>query len=247
MRFFDQYDEFYSTSRIGSHPNRLNSRYEAIIAPNIDLIRGRTVLDLASHNGRWTFAALMAGARHVIGVEARAHLVEAARRTLNRYGISDSRYRFVVGDACEVLKTESIRVETVLLLGFFYHTYRHFELASLAAATGATHIVLDTAVARAPDPEKAFIEYCLEPTGPDGAPSSARPMELVGRPSRRAVELMFGQLGFELTNPGRSVKVDDPQRVEDYRDGKREIFVLKRTNAIPDASRDVDSLASRET
>jgi 23S rRNA G2069 N7-methylase RlmK/C1962 C5-methylase RlmI len=101
VNFFDQYDEFYATSRVGSHPNRMNRLYKAIIEANIDVIRGRTVLDIASHNGRWTFAALMAGARHVIGVEPRVHPVDAARRTLSRYGISENRYTFVLGDVFE--------------------------------------------------------------------------------------------------------------------------------------------------
>lgn len=233
MNFFDQYDRFYSTTRIGCHPNRLNSRYRAIIEPNLDLIRGRAILDIGSHDGRWSFAALMAGARHATGVEGRAHLVDAARQTFAHYGIDDDRYRFFVGDAFEVLQRESIKVDTVFILGFLYHTYRHFEAAALAAATGASHIVLDTAVAKEREPGKAVIEYALEPTNKDGAPIGPRAKELVGRPSRRAVELMFGQVGFELCDSDRPVGVDDPTRMEDYRDDRREIFILRRIDAAP--------------
>lgn len=236
MNFFDQYDRFYSTTRIGCHPNRLNSRYRALIEPHLDLIRGRTILDVGSHDGRWSFAALMAGARHVTGVEGRGHLVDAARQTFAHYGVSDDRYRFHVGDAFDVLQREAIKVDTVLILGFFYHTYRHFEAAALAAATGASHIVLDTAVAKDAVPGRAFIEYALEPTNKDGAPIGPRAKELVGRPSRRAVELMFGQVGFELCDIDRSVNVDDPTRMEDYRDDRREIFVLRRMTSTPDAT-----------
>jgi hypothetical protein len=140
-------------------------------------------------------------------------------------------------------------VDTVLLLGFFYHTHRHFELASLVSATGASHIVLDTAIASGPPPPhppKAFIEYRLESTGFEGNTMSSRAKELVGRPSRRIVELMFGQVGFELANTDCSVKVEDPTRMEDYRDGKREIFVFRKAAATSDARRDAKSLPARE-
>ena len=228
MSFFDQYDRFYSTTRTGSHPNRMNSRYSAIIEPNLDLIRDRTVLDIASHDGRWTFAALMAGARHAIGIEGRAHLVDAARQSMAHYGIGSDRYKFYVGDICDVLETERIKVDTVLCLGFFYHTHRHFEIASLLAATGASHIVLDTALAIGPQPGKAFIEYALEPTDKDGAPLGPRDREIVGRPSRKALEWMFAQHGFELSDNDSSVGVDDPLGIEDYKNGRRAIFRLTR-------------------
>jgi hypothetical protein len=244
MNFFDQYDRFYSTTHIGRHPNRLNSRYAAIIEPNIDLIRDKTVLDIASHDGRWTFAALKAGARHVTGIEGRAHLVDAARESLGLYGISDDRYRFFVGDVCEVLARESIQVDTVLCLGFFYHTYRHFEVAALAAATGAEHIVLDTAIAKEPQPGKAIIEYALEPTNTDGAPLGPRDREPVGRPSLRAIEMMFGHVGFEIRDIDGTVKVDNPERMDDYRNGRRGVFVLKRAAAVPAVTHQQVSVAS---
>src|SRR6266446_801015 len=84
--FFDQYPRFYSTSMVSPSPERLNERYRALISPNEEFIRGKTILDLAAHDGRWSFAALKAGARHVTGIEGRAHLVESAIATAQEYG-----------------------------------------------------------------------------------------------------------------------------------------------------------------
>jgi hypothetical protein len=170
-------------------------------------------------------------------------VVRGARQTFAHYGVSDDRYRFFVGDAFEVLQRESIKVDTVLILGFFYHIYRHFEAAALAAATGASHIVLDTAVAKERGPGDAYIEYALEPTNKSGAALGPRAEELIGRPSRRAVELMFGQLGFERCDTDSPVNVDDPTRMEDYRDDRREIFILRRITATPDDSQ-IQAVAS---
>src|SRR3954470_3000649 len=49
--------------------NRMNERYEALFAGNRDIFKGARVLDLASHDGRYSFAALKTGAAHVTGVE----------------------------------------------------------------------------------------------------------------------------------------------------------------------------------
>ena len=65
--FFDDYPLFFSTSQTGPAPNRLNQRYRACIEWNEPAIRGQRVLDLASHDGRWSFAAIKAGAINAVG------------------------------------------------------------------------------------------------------------------------------------------------------------------------------------
>ena len=49
----------------------MNERYEALFASNRDIFDGARVLDLATHDGRYSFAALKTGAAHVTGVEVR--------------------------------------------------------------------------------------------------------------------------------------------------------------------------------
>ena len=96
--FFDDYPAFNETSRTAASPARLNLRHEAMIEPNRDILAGARVIDLASHDGRWSFAAHEAGAAHVTGVEARRPMVEAARRTFAGYGVPSDRYTFIRGD-----------------------------------------------------------------------------------------------------------------------------------------------------
>jgi len=130
-RFFDQYPRFYSTSAVSASPERLHERYRALIAPNEELIREKTILDLAAHDGRWSFAALKAGARHVTGIEGRAYLVESAIATAQEYGIDAARYRFIVGDLFhEIEQVPTDSIDTVFCFGFFYHTAPHMLLLS---------------------------------------------------------------------------------------------------------------------
>ena len=69
--FFDAFPRFYETSQTGDPRERINLRYEAIFAHNADVFQGARVLDIASHDGRWSLAALRTGAAEVIGIEAR--------------------------------------------------------------------------------------------------------------------------------------------------------------------------------
>jgi len=71
IRFFDEYSRFYQTTGPLPKPNRFQQRWRMIIDPNGDLFQGARVLDIASHDGRWSFAALKAGAEFVEGVEGR--------------------------------------------------------------------------------------------------------------------------------------------------------------------------------
>jgi 2-polyprenyl-3-methyl-5-hydroxy-6-metoxy-1,4-benzoquinol methylase len=85
--FFDSYPRFYSTSQTGAKPNRLNKRHRALIDSNEAIIRGKSVLDIASHDGRWSLAAYRAGACHVVGIEAREHLVKSAQANMREYQV----------------------------------------------------------------------------------------------------------------------------------------------------------------
>ena len=104
MAFFDEYNRFYITSQTSPFPHRLNGRYEAIIAKNIDLISGAKILDIASHDGRWAFAALQSGAEYVKGIEPRKELIDNATKTFTYYGILSSKYGFECGDVFNLLK-----------------------------------------------------------------------------------------------------------------------------------------------
>ena len=101
------------------------------------------MLDLASHDGRWGFAAIKAGAKKVIGIEARPELVRLAKENMHAYGVPGSRYAFHTGDALDTLLAKKIRVETVLLVGFFYHIDLHVARSREFSKTGAQAIGAD--------------------------------------------------------------------------------------------------------
>src|SRR5260370_605839 len=105
QRFFDHFDRFVETSQTGSVVDRLNARYLALIHANRALIDGSSVLDLASHDGLFSFAALRNGASRVVGIEAEPGLVATSRANMERYDIAPSRYEFICGDVFDDIET----------------------------------------------------------------------------------------------------------------------------------------------
>lgn len=248
MGFFDHYPRFYSTSQTSPFPHRLNGRHDAIIVRNADLIAGKRVLDIASHDGRWSFAALQAGAAHVIGIEPRRELIENACETFDLYGVSSRDYDFRCGDVFDLIG--NVQVDVVLCLGFYYHTIRHTELLDRIDHTGARMVVIDTevtprqdspAVLPSEDPRIVYGNPYLIQLIRDPVENQQMAFDdsmtrgghtLVGRPSRAAVEFMSKHFGYSCNlYDWRTHFANHPEAASsmvDYDEGWRETFYLNK-------------------
>lgn len=232
--FFEGFPEYYDTSETSAYPYRLNLRHQAIFGENADLFPGARVLDIASHDGRWSMAALEAGAAHVLGIEARPELTEHADRTMRGYDVAADRYRFVAGDVFEVLATERPEVDVVLCLGFLYHTLRHTELFTLIRRTGARHLVIDTEIHRSDEPVVRIADESVERQGNAVADAyTYGDTVLTGRPTLAALELIARTQGFEpeRLSDWDGLLRDNPEadQVRDYRIGRRATMRLRRS------------------
>ena len=197
--FFDDYPLFYGTSKTAASEGRLNLRYEAIFEQNRDLFAGARVLDIASHDGRWSLAALACGAESVIGIEARPELCEQAAESLATYGYGADRARFLNGDVHEVLATADLDVDVVLCLGFLYHTLRYNELMHGIRRANPRHLIIDTQaqLMHSPRPlvrlrdEKDNFQGNAVPDALSHGTSV-----LTGRPNLAAIDVLLGSYGF---------------------------------------------------
>lgn len=197
--FFEQYPAFYESSRTAAFPARLNLRHEAIIESNRDILAGARVLDLASHDGRWSFAAIKAGASHVTGLEARAGLVDKSHKLFEQYGVPKDDYEFVHGDMFPILQERKFDVDVVLCLGFAYHTLRYGELFHGIMSAGPKYCILDTKVHRSDEP---VIRVLTNKTNTQGHAAedqlSTGGLALAGYPSVPALEVMLDVYGFDI-------------------------------------------------
>jgi ubiquinone/menaquinone biosynthesis C-methylase UbiE len=199
QEFCDRFPRFLETTETIPSRSRLNARWRAIIGWNAAVLSGRRVLDLGCHDGRWSFAALEAGARHVTGIEARAHLLKKAAENFGYYGVPSGSYDFVTGEAIESLRALKVAsIDVVMCLGFFYHTLEHMRLLLEAQRLGAEYIIIDTSISAAKEPIIALAFESTEDTrnavdyGLNGNSKA-----LVGAPSRSGLLAMLDYAGYQ--------------------------------------------------
>ncbi len=197
--FAEDYPRFEELSELPPRRERMNARYEAMFASNREIFDGARVLDLASHDGRYSFAALKTGAAHVTAVEVRQGLIDKAQETFAFYGQDPETYRFVCGDVFEVLAREKFNVDVVLCLGFFYHTYRHTELMYRLHELAPKHLIVDTMVVLGTEPT---VKVVYEQDVADIRSAAADPWSvgrvLVARPSVPALQMLLAAYDFEI-------------------------------------------------
>jgi 2-polyprenyl-3-methyl-5-hydroxy-6-metoxy-1,4-benzoquinol methylase len=200
--FFDAYPRFFSTSATASAPDRLNQRHRALIQSNAAIISGRRVLDIASHDGRWSLAACMAGAEYVLGIEARQHLTEAARNNMREYGVPPGKVEFVQGDVMvELDKLEVGRFDTVFCFGFLYHTIDHMPLLRKIARLKPTRLVIDTTVSGRTGSIIEVHDEAIEHESTAAFGDPGNPVRAVkGYPSKEALQMMLAAVGFSTVH-----------------------------------------------
>ena len=196
LGFFDANSDFLISSHTRAEVNRLNERHRAMIESNRDIISGCRVLDLASHDGRWSFAAAESGASYVLGIEARAHLVAAAREHLSHRPLSN-RIEFRLGDVMSELPQLSEGFDTVFCFGFLYHMIDHMALVRAIRRLNPKHLIIDTCISSQPGAiievwEEAIDDEAAAAFAESGSPGRA----LKGRPTKSALEMMLKAAGF---------------------------------------------------
>ena len=228
--FFDKYPRFLETSTTASRPARLNLRHHGMFESNRDIFSNARVLDIASHDGRWSMAALDTGASHVTGIEGRAELVKNAEETLALYGVDPTTYRFINDDIFDVLMSpedHGVDVDVVMCLGFIYHTLRYQDLFAGVYALKPKYFLIDTAVITT---DRAMILVHREDSSKESA-GLDHTFEvdgglITGRPSVGALELMLEAHGFSITKRFDWLSYleehhPDNKAIASYRDGKR--------------------------
>jgi hypothetical protein len=156
----------------------------------------------------------------VVGFDGRRMHVEQAALVLDVEGVDAARYRLVEADLFAADWGAWGCFDVVLCLGLLYHVDRPAEIFARIAATGASHVVVDTALSTLPG---AAFEVRREPRDD---PRNAVASELVLWPTREAVLALSAESGYgvRLLEPAFA----DWSECDDYRDGARRGFLLSR-------------------
>ncbi|WP_176715550.1 bifunctional 2-polyprenyl-6-hydroxyphenol methylase/3-demethylubiquinol 3-O-methyltransferase UbiG [Thioclava sp. SK-1] len=168
-----------------------------IIAPLADEIAGARVLDLAAHDGRWTFAFACAGASEVVGIEGRAGLVQsyADFPAVDHKSRSSLRCDDVF-DGMEKAIAAGEQYDVIAVLGILYHVMDHMRLFRLIRQLKPKLVIVDSEFAIRNGP---VIQLVRERTDKDLNAIAQFPGQertLIGIPSFPAMEAMADVLGF---------------------------------------------------
>lgn len=203
---------------------RLAQRHRLLVDPFAEQIFGARVLDLGCHDGRWSYALAQAGARRVVGVEARKDLVRRFR------DFPEGEIRDRVELKCEDLFTYLEKAvenrqgfDVVALFGILYHVMDHQRLLDLISRLSPQLIIIDSKFITV---DNAMIQLLWErtdnPLNTVGRGTGAA-RSVVGVPSHKAMEFMAEAAGYDTTWTNAGLILGDArQGTEDYfRDGRK--------------------------
>ncbi|GHE03501.1 hypothetical protein U879_00850 [Defluviimonas sp. 20V17] len=199
MGFFDFIADMEAYRDHNQPVARLNARHAMIVQPFADDIRGARVLDLAAHDGRWSYALAGAGAAQVVGVEARQELIDI----FPSFPDADLRARVELrrNDLYDEIDSEArkgARYDVVAVYGILYHLMDHFRLFQALRKLGPKLVIVDSEFMRRPGP---MIQLVKERT--DNVLNAAPQIEgqkvaVKGVPSFKAMEVMAEVLGYRI-------------------------------------------------
>ncbi len=178
---------------------RLNQRHRLIVEPFEAELHNARVLDLACHDGRWSYALAAAGACEVIGVDARQELID--RFDGFPEGASKSKVDLRCGDifdALEAMAADGAQFDVIAVYGIFYHIMDHMRLLKLCRLLNPTIIIIDSEFIEA---KNGMIQLVREnTTNVLNATSATENLSqtVIGIPSRQATEMMAEALGYDL-------------------------------------------------
>ena len=218
MGFFDFITEIPPYCENSDANLRLNKRYKMIVEPFRGQLEGARVLDLGAHDGRWSYALAEAGARQVVGIEARSDLIARFSRFPDTP--FKKRVDLRLGDVFEALESfvsDGEEFDVVAVFGIYYHIMDHFRLLQLIRLVGAKLVIIDSEFMLAKGP---MIQLVFEKTSTDlnAAPQIAgQERAVVGIPSFRAMNAMAQALGYDLIW-GRAGEMfgGDRKGIQDY-------------------------------
>ena len=196
---FDFIDELPHYQSKKNSSLRLNIRHRFLIDPFREQIAGARVLDLAAHDGRWSYALSAAGAKAVVGIEGRANLVSM----FDDYPDDDikSRVDLRVGDIFDGvhnLHCEGEVFDVIALYGIFYHIMDHMHLLRECLKLKPQIIIIDSLFRHA---KFAMIMMIEENTSNNlnATPKfEGQKTEITGVPSFLAMEAMARALNCDL-------------------------------------------------
>ena len=171
----------------------LNTRASIIVERSKAYISGKKILDIGCHDGRFIFACLKHGAKHVTGIELREENFKVAERVLPKY-FKHTRYKLKNRNIFDYLeRVRPGQFDTILCAGFLYHTSRQLEFLEHMDRLRPSALIIETLICDGPD---ALLKARMADNGSRATSYEAS----ICTPSNHFIHKMFSERGFEVKN-----------------------------------------------
>jgi hypothetical protein len=216
-KFFTDHPEFQESPVGGKSPERMNCRYDRIIEWNRDFLQNKRILDIGAHDGRWSCAAVDAGAEASICIEPNPKNLERGKKIIDKYN-KLKKVIFFEGEWEEYeARMCSWEPHVVFVCGFLYHTYNPVGLMKLISLIQPELVVYDGRIKPA-----GGIHTKIE--GGEGRPALSHKKDVVFIPNW---DMMHDIRECYFDNYNMDIYISDgPEGQKDYDNKKRQTFRL---------------------
>ena len=176
---------------------RMNLRHAKIVKPFKKYIHNSRVLDIAAHDGRWSYALAAAGASEVYGVEARSDLIaKFSEYPKQEYTDRISIYHNDLYLELDHLIQKRVQFGVVALYGIFYHVMDHYGLLAKVSQLQPKVIIIDSEFITSPNPMIQLVKERTDNVLNAIGQVPNQETTLIGVPSTTAMERMADVLGY---------------------------------------------------
>lgn len=223
MSFFDFIDKLNGYP-IGSAV-RLNLRFKHIVEPFQADLQDARVLDIAAHDGRWSYALASVGAASVLGIEGRPKLIEKFQSFPET--TFKSKVSLKANDLFEEVRqlSEAKRFfDVVALFGIFYHIMDHLSLLKLISELKPKLIIVDGEFMITAEEHIQLVKERTDNVLNAISAFDGQEFAVVGIPSVGAMEQMADAVGYNCSwTDWSSVPITERGPVKDYfREGNKQ-------------------------
>ena len=152
MKFFISHDSPFLTTdtrtkrwAVPYNPECVNGRIGVLLDDNRLLLQNQSILDIGSHTGIFSLAALQLGAKFVHGIDVEERTVKRCIDLFTEEDISVSKYKFENKDIISFLeKAEKNSYDTIFCFGVLYYITEPYRLLKLMVRAAKKSIIVDT-------------------------------------------------------------------------------------------------------
>jgi SAM-dependent methyltransferase len=127
------------------HFECINARIGVLLENNHQTLKNKSILDVGSHTGIFSWAALHLGAKFVHGIDVEERTINRCMELFSKEEINTSSYIFEVENIINFLeRIEEKSFNTVFCFGVLYYMAEPLNLLKLMARAAKETILLDT-------------------------------------------------------------------------------------------------------